>query len=777
MELQAPRELDDLFVGRVEERRDLSAWLGKRRAQGRAIKLLEGLGGVGKSNLAWAWVTVDVLGRPPGTRRPIDPAGPVSCPVDNVFFWSFQEESLFDSFLERFAASFLPGVAREAWPTEALARLERDSFLIVWDGAESLLREYAQEAGDRARDCVDRRVEHFLRRVLQSSRTALLLVSRIPFACLDRQAGVERSESGLGGLATPDAVAFLQALRVVGSEAELAAAAERYGNHPLYLSSLAAALRDDFAADGDIRGAPEHDVTETLERRQEHILARAFERRTAGARTLLTRLAAARHALVRGAVAELAWDLPAADLGKHVSELTSHNLVRAEGGRLALHPIVRAFAYKRLEQREEVHRRVAETLLESPRPKNVHVSDRLTYVLTQVFASREAGGEVIGPRLKAWLTRPVAGATAEREQRLEWAEAAWHLLHGSREDEVLAILAMPSPEHALCDALAHEGAYRIVTEILQPLCSERASKPGLALAFETLANTQTKLGKLSQAIALRRALAETRPPPDLNVLETALTNLSHNLIVSGELRLAEQTAREVITSGASSQNEFYALKNQHLVSVLVGRRRRSEALLKHAQQLVKGLVSSPELETALREQVLPFVQFVGHMARERFSEALACIEVREKAPKSVANAIEIIILKAQAQIALQQVPAALSGANNALTKCRVHGLVELETQAAHVLGAAHRAAGDPAAALNTWAAAAALAQRYELARWEAELRADLAVLLNETGRAAEARAEAERAVALSSKSGDDNYILKIPHAKATQVLARAPSLR
>lgn len=85
-----PYPLDSHFVGRSKQRRELSDWLddGKEQAY-----VLEAMGGMGKSALAWYWMQFDVLGLSPSSGA--SASGRVSFsprqPLDGVFWWSFYE--------------------------------------------------------------------------------------------------------------------------------------------------------------------------------------------------------------------------------------------------------------------------------------------------------------------------------------------------------------------------------------------------------------------------------------------------------------------------------------------------------------------------------------------------------------------------------------------------------------------------------------------------------------------------------------------------------------
>ncbi len=295
-----PYPMQENFTGRARERRILTAWLagGQHR-----VFALVAIGGMGKSALTWAWLQRDVLGLPlPGipddrldvTERPVlpDAARP-----EGVLWWSFYErEAGFSNFLDA-ALSYASGgeldpndiPSSHDKVTALVGCLEKTSLLFILDGFERELRAYASlnaayqgdviaedERGD-FRACTDPHAEVFLRRVAALPlRGRVLLTSRLFPRELDGLAGSRRED--LNALDPDDAVAFFRAQGVRGTRAEIEAACEPYGYHPLALRLLGGVIVKDKKMPGDIRVADRHPVLPELKgKEQHHILQVAYD--------------------------------------------------------------------------------------------------------------------------------------------------------------------------------------------------------------------------------------------------------------------------------------------------------------------------------------------------------------------------------------------------------------------------------------------------------------------------------------------------------------------
>src|SRR6266852_5953750 len=130
-----PYPLQANFTGRLKERAELTNWL---NSDAHPIYELVAMGGMGKSALAWVWLTRDVL-----------PAAEAK--LDGAMWWSFYEgESSFAKFVDE-ALKYVGGRAIDAelFPTtydraqELRRLLQNKGMLFVLDGFERRLRAYA----------------------------------------------------------------------------------------------------------------------------------------------------------------------------------------------------------------------------------------------------------------------------------------------------------------------------------------------------------------------------------------------------------------------------------------------------------------------------------------------------------------------------------------------------------------------------------------------------------------------------------------------------------
>ncbi len=115
-----PYALQANFTGRMSERKELTAWLAD---DARSICALIAMGGMGKSALAWYWVTKDVLPDPAASK------------VEGVMWWSFYEgEASFAKFVDD-ALKYVSGQPIDAEP-----------FPTTYDRAQELRKQLQTQA-------------------------------------------------------------------------------------------------------------------------------------------------------------------------------------------------------------------------------------------------------------------------------------------------------------------------------------------------------------------------------------------------------------------------------------------------------------------------------------------------------------------------------------------------------------------------------------------------------------------------------------------------------
>jgi len=391
-DFEHPYPLQANFTGRLAERRMLTEWL---TTDSHPVLALVAIGGMGKSALTWAWVQRDVLGLPlPGF--PVDkcePAEPCRVPddarPDGIFWWSFYErDSTFEAFLSA-ALVYASGgkIVRSELPSthdrmQALYNLLRERrFLLVLDGFERILRAYARldaayigetfeedERGD-FRSCADPNAGRFLQDLAAGPmKSRVLITSRLFPRDLDGLAGCRGED--LPGMNPDDGVSFVHAQGVTkGTRAEIEAACEPYGYHPLALRLLAGVIAKDKRMPGDIRVAGRHPVLPELKGKEHHhTLQVSYDTLDERKRTLLSRIAAFRSPMAYDAVAVLNPYKKDHDFENALQELIDRGLLLFDrkDGRYDLHPIVRRHAYERLSDRESVHARLRDYLASVP---------------------------------------------------------------------------------------------------------------------------------------------------------------------------------------------------------------------------------------------------------------------------------------------------------------------------------------------------------------------------------------------------------------------------
>lgn len=345
------------FIGRQAEFDRLDAWAADRTADAARICCLVGLGGTGKSALAWRWFQ--------------DAAPRSLSPLSGRVWWSFYQEPSFDAF----ATAALAYVSRR--PAEEVARLpaddkdrrliaalDREPFLVVLDGLERVAAPAARDGeqwvdrGELLRRAGTARLAGFLTRLVCCQASRALVTSRAVPTDL-RAATGGPVPGGLflfpAGLADDEVPAFWRSFGVRGSAEALIGLARSFDNHPLVLRLLAELVANYRQAPGDVdqwlrdrqasdlRGLP-------LARVRSALLDEALRGLTDPARAILRILA--------GCPAPVAYDwltsrlvgvepgIPGAtELNAALTELEERGLIvwdRAANRYAIVHPLLRA---------------------------------------------------------------------------------------------------------------------------------------------------------------------------------------------------------------------------------------------------------------------------------------------------------------------------------------------------------------------------------------------------------------------------------------------------
>ena len=376
-DLVHPYPLQPNFTGRIAERKWLTEWF---TADSHPVCVVEAIGGMGKSALAWFWLHADVLGKPPAGYSERDSENlrvPEGRHPEGVLFWSFYEQdSRFGAFLDRAVGYVGASDTTTDTPSDrekldiVLRALEKRRILLILDGFERELRAYAgyrapyqgdEAGGEDANDCVDPRAAEFLESTAALALAGrVLLTSRLFPNELINLAGCRHER--LEDLSRDDVVSFFKAADVKGTRAEIAQAVAPYGGHPLSVSLLARAIVKDQRMRGDIKASGRHTVLDKLKGKGGHyILEIAYDEMSAERRELLSRIAAFRSPMDYEALDTVA-TLKGSKLDAALDELEARGLLLRDpdGERYDLHPIVRRYAYDRLADKGGVHGRLRE---------------------------------------------------------------------------------------------------------------------------------------------------------------------------------------------------------------------------------------------------------------------------------------------------------------------------------------------------------------------------------------------------------------------------------
>ncbi|MGB2698569.1 MAG: hypothetical protein WBD28_12030, partial [Candidatus Zixiibacteriota bacterium] len=238
-----PYPMQKNFTGRETERKELTEWFTNGPEP---MFAYVAMGGMGKSALTWYWLQEDII------KQGLAPEG--------IIWWSFYDkEARFETFLIKaiqYASKNEVDLKKIPSPRDRMECLYNllcnNRFLLVLDGVERVLREYAglgspykgdevkeDEKGDFRR-CVDPNVSTFLGWLCSGNpQTKTLITSRLCPAELDDLDGCLCMD--LREMAKEDAVDFFHSQGVTkGTRAEIETVCEFYGNHPLTLRLLSA---------------------------------------------------------------------------------------------------------------------------------------------------------------------------------------------------------------------------------------------------------------------------------------------------------------------------------------------------------------------------------------------------------------------------------------------------------------------------------------------------------------------------------------------------------
>lgn len=525
--LAHPYAMPPNFTGRVAERNMLTDWL--NNDNGHPLLVLRALGGFGKSALTWHWLLHDV-----------DPAQ-----WPRVVWWSFYEgDASFESFVAETARYLDPSSAPSASPREQLVSLLKSlhsrGTLLIFDGFERALRAFgglnAAYQGDEAvdaaggeRDCISSLADAFLRNIasLPGMHGKVLITTRLRPAPVELRGDILLQgcrEEDLIQLDPLDAVALFHAQGVRGGRAEIQAACEPYGYHPLSLRLLAGLIVGDLREPGEIAAARRLDVSGDLVQRQHHVLEQAYTSLGAARQKLLSRIACFRTPVSYNALTALAETespyfeglalrspeiqaLDASSLDADLRDLMLRGLLHRDlsTNRFDLHPIVRRYAYDRLTRpdRSGAHARLRDYFAAIPRSDIVRSLDDLAPVIELYHHTvRAEQYEEARTLFRDRLDRPTFFQFGAYQLQIELLRA----LFPDGEDQLPALRsekARASTMNDLACAYSLSGQPRRAVPLFQhhnAICAKRSDKEDLAVGLGNLAvMAQIQIGALQAA--------------------------------------------------------------------------------------------------------------------------------------------------------------------------------------------------------------------------------------------------------------------------------------
>ncbi len=689
-----PYPLQENFTGRVRERLMLTEWL---TSDHHPFLALVAIGGMGKSALTWAWLQRDVLGLPlPGLADdPPEVAGlcraPKSSIPEGVLWWSFYEgEASFTAFLDKALTYASYGKDLTTMPSiydkvrELVNLLQLRYLLVVLDGFERELRAFASLSapyqGDTVtedpwgdfRACADPHAANFLRWAASLPlRSRVLLTSRLFPRDLDGLAGCKREV--LNALETEDAVAFFRAQRVHGARVEIEAACEPYGNHPLTLRLLSGMIVRDPVRPGDVTVAAAYSPLPELVPKEHHILALACDALSPSLQELLSRLAAFRSPVGYEVAALLSPFKGKRELGLAFNELADRGLIYfdEERWRYDLHPIVRAYAYDCLADKEGVHGRLRDYFASvlPPDEDQVHSMDDLAPFVELYHHTVRAGQydeavEMFHDR----LADPLYYRFGAYRTEIDLLRALFPDSDGVSRPEpmdspsgpevALPQLKQPSAQawtlNALANAYSCSGQLRRALPLLEMhnrLQEELGDTINLAIGLENLASVQLELGKLAAAESnLRRAIGWGMESGVLGPQASGRQELGRLLTCRGAFEEAEReldTALEIQARIGHTQSEGLIWIYRALHALLTGKPKQAVGAANLALQQAIATVNSSQVDYPVRNSV--WAHWLIGVARQELGHLL---EAENHLRESLARCREINLVELEPDILL-----------------------------------------------------------------------------------------------------------------------------
>jgi len=469
------------FTGRADELKMLDEWLANKKE---SLLIINAFGGFGKSALTWHWLNNNV---DKGTWQ-------------TAIWWSFYEKkSGFDSFLAE-ALTHLGMETKERSArqqvNDLLDAMQKTNILIVMDGFERLLRQYAKmdaalqddeedkEIDPSQRDCTSQSAEVFLRGLSDKKMISKVLTTSrlLPRALESKDGKLQRGcrEVNLKGFSLDDAVTYFRNEGIKNAtRAEIVEVCSAYGYHPLSLSLLIGWINREEGNEhrGDIVEAKNLNIFDNIKANRHHVLERAYGSLAPERKDLLSKISCFRGSMEYAVLKKV---FPSPDLDKALHDLRKRGLLQYAGEtqRYDLHPIVRRYAY--------------DHFTDEKRRKEAHIQLALHFIDVMPVTNKNVKTlEDLAPVIELYH----------------------HMVRAGNLDEAIKLF-----HDRLADILYYQfGTYQLCIELLRALFSDGEDEPprlkderAQAWTLNSLANAYSVSGQPHRAIPLWKQQAIIR---------------------------------------------------------------------------------------------------------------------------------------------------------------------------------------------------------------------------------------------------------------------------
>ena len=700
------------FTGRVREREELTTWLNDTRDP---MFVYEAIGGMGKSAVTWYWLHEDVLN--------------AKLAVDGVIWWSFYEkESRFETFLEKALVyvtqdeekvKAVPSTYdRMSWLCQLLGKKR---YLIILDGAERIQRAYAglgspyqgdevpADKKDDYRACVDPNAGTFLQWLTSPDiKSKILVTSRL----------FPRELDGLGGcrhklldrMDKDDAIAFFQQQGIAGTHAEIEAACDAYGYHPLSLRLLSGLILKDPQYRRDIATWVKYTLLPDEKQREHNILELAYNSLDKKKRKLISELAAFRNPMTYESMVIFDTDFDSRQVfDTALNDLVDRGLLLRDQttNKYDLHPIIRGYCYDRLGDKQGVHSQLRDYFDKVPQ------SDKI-----ETLAD-------LGPVIELYH----------------------HTVNSGAHDRACELFR----DRIHKDAYYRFGAYGVYVDLLRLLFPDGEDKPPLlkvgydqGWTLAALANSYSLSGRSRKAILLFQKDTDLLEKlGDKKNLAITLSNLADDQLKVGEFDTAESNLRKRIDICQEISYEYGESVGHEELGRLLAYRGKFEESEQELGKSTRYWLKTDDRQglcldrsyLALRALLIPDTRLVLEKAQEAHTIAVGRQNERDR--------IRTKWLLGAANLANRNLEEAERHLNEALQRDRRINMVDLEASILLELAKLRHAQKRDAEALKLANEALTIADRCEYRLQQAEIHNFLAQYYFDTNDNTKARKHAE----------------------------------